>query len=58
VPEGIERLIFAALATLVPPGGHPIAVRLAEPRDNRARTGGPRAAGGDPLGATLRARPG
>jgi hypothetical protein len=56
VPEGIERLIFGALATLVPPGGH-----LSVEYDSAHRATTARALEGGvppvatPLGATLRA---
>lgn len=56
VPEGIERLIFGALATLVPPGGH-----LMAEYDSPSRATTARALEGrvppvaTPLGATLRA---
>jgi len=56
VPPGIERLIFAALATLVPPGGH-----LMAEYDSPSRATTARALEGrvppvaTPLGATMRA---
>ncbi len=56
VPAGIERLIFARLAELVPPGGHLMAEYDSQPRRMTARAltarVPPRAT---PLGATLAA---
>ena len=56
VPEGIERLIFAAIATLVPPGGHLLAEYDSPSRAPTARAlEGRVPPAATPLGATLRA---
>ena len=56
VPEGIERLVFAALARLVPPGGHLMAEYDTASRAITARAlEGRVPPAATPLGATMRA---
>lgn len=56
VPPGIERLIFGALATLVPPGGHLMAEYDTASRATTARAlEGRVPPAATPLGATMRA---